>query len=86
MLLNRYEYAPELPWAVPLKVSISLDGKTWTEVASFDKADMVFRVDLQGKGVKARYVRIERLPGADKTQAPGRFHFRNFLVYGRKLY
>lgn len=86
VLLNRYEYAPELPWAVPLKVSISLDGKTWTEVASFDKADMVFRVDLQGKGVKARYVRIERLPGADKTQAPGRFHFRNFLVYGRKLY
>lgn len=86
VLLNRYEYALELPWAVPLKVSFSLDGKTWTEVASFDKADMVFRVDLQGKGVKARYVRIERLPGADKTQAPGRFHFRNFLVYGRKLY
>ena len=55
-------------------------------MATFDKADTVFRVDLQGKGLKARYVRIERLPGTDKTQPPGRFHFRNFLVYGTKLY
>jgi hypothetical protein len=86
VLLNRYEYAPECPWAVPLKVSISLDGKAWTEVATFDKVDMVFRVDLESKGLKARYVRIERLPGTDKAQPPGRFHFRNFLVYGAKLY
>jgi hypothetical protein len=43
-------------------------------------------VDLQGKGLKARFVRIERLPGKDAAQPPGRFHFRNFLVYGKKLY
>lgn len=86
VLLNRYEYAPEMSWAVPLKVSVSLDGKSWTEVASFDKADSLFRVDLQGKGLKARFVRIERLPNKDTTQPPGRFHFRNFLVYGKKLY
>jgi hypothetical protein len=89
VLLNRYEYAPnqeEFQWAAPLKVSVSADGKSWTDVASFDKADSVFRVDLQGKALRARHVRIERLPAADKTQAPGRFHFRNFLVYGRKLY
>ena len=76
----------EFQWAVPLKVSISLDDKAWTEVASFDKADKVFRVDLAGKGLKARHIRIERLPGNDKTKPPGRFHFSNFLVYGRKLY
>ena len=86
VLLNRYEYAPEMSWAVPLKVSVSLDGKSWNEVASFDKADALFRVDLQGKGLKARFVRIERLPNKDTTQPPGRFHFRNFLVYGKKLY
>jgi len=89
VLLNRYEHAAtegEFQWAVPLKVSVSLDGKTWTQVASFEKADAVFRVDLQGKSTKARFVRIERLPATGNTKAPGRFHFRSFLVYGRKLY
>lgn len=89
VLVNRHELAPagaEFQWAVPLKVSASLDGKTWTELARFDKAQAVFRVDLAGKAVKARYVRIERVPGEDKTKPPGRFHFRNFLVYGSKLY
>jgi len=89
VLVNRYEQAPtqgELQWAVPLKVSVSLDGKAWTEVAAFDKAESVFRVNLEGKGIKARFVRIERLPGTDKTKPPGRFHFRNFLVYGWRLY
>ncbi len=89
VLVNGGEHPPtneEFQWAVPLKVSISLDDKAWTEVASFDKADKVFRVDLAGKGLKARYVRIERLPGNEKTTPPGRFHVRNFLVYGRKLY
>jgi hypothetical protein len=86
VLLNRYEYAPEMTWAVPLKVSVSLDGKSWNEVASFDKVDSLFRIDLQGKGLKARFVRIERQPSKDSTQPPGRFHFRNFLVYGKKLY
>lgn len=66
-------------------VSISLDDKA-CQVLSFDKADPVFRVDLSGKGLKARHVRIERLPGNDKTTPPGRFRFSNFLVYGRKLY
>ena len=55
-------------------------------MGSFEKAEAVFRLDLAGKGVKARYVRIERVPGTDKTQPPGRFHFRGFRVYGRKLY
>lgn len=85
VLVNRYEYAPtqdEFQWAVPLKVSVSTDGKAWTEVASFDKAESTYRIDLQNKNLRARYVRIERLPG--KPQA--RFHFRNVIVYGQRLY
>jgi hypothetical protein len=89
VLVNRYEYPPEheeFQWAMPLKVSVSLDGKTWAEVARFEKSEAVFRIDLTDKAVKTRYVRIERVPGEDRTRPPGRFHFRNFLVYGKKLY
>lgn len=88
VLVNRYEFAStqdEFQWAAPLRVSVSADGKTWTEVASFDAAQDVYRVDLQQRGVRAQYVRIERIPDADKTKPPGRFHFRNFLVFGRRL-
>jgi hypothetical protein len=89
ILLNRYEFAPtqdEFQWATPMMVSISTDGKSWTDVAKITKAAPVFRIDLQGKRPRARYVRIERLPDADKSKSPGRFHFRNFLVYGTRLY
>lgn len=88
VLVNRYEYAPdqdEFQWAVPLKVQLSTDGKTWTDTATVDKAEAVMRVDLTGKQ-RARYVRIERQAQSDKSKSPGRLHFRNFLVYGRKLY
>lgn len=89
VLVNRYEYKPEqeeFQWAAPLKVQISTDGKNWTEVATVDKAEAVMRIDLTGKAQRARFVRIERQPPADPNQKPGRLHFRNFLVYGRKLY
>jgi hypothetical protein len=89
VLVNRYEVGPtndEFQWVVPFKVSVSLDGKTWTEVASFDKSEAVFRVDLQGRKLVARYVRAERQPAADKTKPPGRFHLRSFQVFGKKLY
>jgi hypothetical protein len=89
VLVNRYEYNPdqeEFQWAAPIKISISADGKTWTEVASFAKAESVFTVNLQGRHLQARYVRVERQPSEDKSKPPGRFHFRNFLVYGVKKY
>ena len=89
VLLNRYEYAStqdEFQWAAPLKVQVSPDGKTWTEIASFDKAEAVFTVDLKGKNIRARYVRVERLPNGDKKKPPGRLHLRSFLVYGQPLY
>jgi hypothetical protein len=88
LLVNRYEYTPdqeEFKWAAPLQISISEDGKTWTKIGSFEKPDAVFRLDLESHAIRARYVRIERTPAADGTKSNGRFHFRSFLVYGRKL-
>jgi hypothetical protein len=88
VLVNRYELAPgheEFGWAAPLKVLASADGRTWTEVALCPTAETVMRVDLAGKVPRARFIRIERQPPADGKPA-GRLHFRNFLVYGRKLY
>ena len=87
VLVNRYELPSEHPWDVPLKVEVSTDGKQWTQVALLEKAAPVYRVDLRGKAVRARYVRIERQPGPEAAgSGAGRLHMRNFLVYGKKLY
>ncbi|MCW1925045.1 discoidin domain-containing protein [Luteolibacter arcticus] len=86
--VNRYEFKPEqeeFQWAAPFKVLVSTDGKTWTEAATCDKAEAVMRIDLPGKP-RARYVRLERQAPADASKPPGRFHLRNFLVFGRKMY
>lgn len=87
VLVDRYEFAPEKPWDVPLKVEVSTDGKAWTQVALFEKEQDVYRVDLQGKALRAKFVRVERQAGPDAAKPnTGRLHMRNFLVYGRKLY
>jgi hypothetical protein len=87
VLVNRYELPAtneEFLWAAPLKVYTSPDGRAWTEVATCDQADIVMRIDLAGKVPRARFIRIERQV-VDAAKPP-RLHFRNFLVYGRKLY
>lgn len=87
VLVNRYELPPdheEFLWAAPLKVFASPDGKTWTEVATCDKADVVMPIDLAGKVPRAKFIRIERQV-VDKAKPP-RLHFRNLLIYGKKLY
>lgn len=81
VLVNRYEYESELGWAVPLRVSVSADGRSWTPVANFDAAQASYRVDLAGKNIRARYIKAERLNGTKD-----RFHLRGFLVYGKRLY
>ena len=85
--VNRYEYSPdqeEFQWAAPLKVLVSNDGKTWTEVATCDKPEAAMRIDLTAKAPHARFIRLERQPAADPSKPPGRLHFRNLLIYGRK--
>lgn len=89
VLVNRYEYTPEqdeFRWVAPLKVLVSNDGTTWTEVASVERPEAVMRVDLAGKAERVRYLRIERQAREGKTKPPGRLHLRNFLVYGKRLY
>ena len=81
VLVNRYESLDQNQ--VPLKVSVSTDGKTWIELASFLKSEKVFRVDLSGKKVQAKYVRVER------PTTPGRrepFNLRALSIYGQRLY
>src|SRR5439155_11775842 len=56
-LVDRFEFAPESDWAIPLKVSVSADGKTWTPVANFDKMQPLYAVNLAGKSIRARYVK-----------------------------
>lgn len=87
VLVGRYEYPPnhETYKEAPLKVSVSLDNKTWTDVATFDKDETVFRVDLQCQDLKARYVRVERVPTAPDARPFERFNLRSVLVYGKKL-
>lgn len=81
VLVNKYEHPPEKEWAVPLQVSVSPDGKTWTEIARIEKTEDVFSIDLALKKPKAKFVKFQRLPGKKD-----RFHFRAVLVYGKKLY
>ncbi len=81
VIVDRYEHAPEADWSVPIQVSLSTDGKTWTPAGLFENAQPVYRLDLAGKDPRARYVKLERPPG--KTT---RFHLRNILVYGKRLY
>jgi hypothetical protein len=81
VLVNRYEASDA--GQVSLKVSVSADGKAWVEVAAFDKAEKMFRVDLKGKDIRARYVRVERPGEADKRV---NLALRAVWIYGQRLY
>ena len=65
---------------MPLKVSVSEDGGTWTEV--FRTTDPVgpWRIPLSGKATRVLYVKAER--DDDRNEF---FHLAGIRVYGRKL-
>ena len=65
---------------VPIKVSVSEDGKHWTTVFESKEVKKVWQVDLTDKKPRARYVRVQR--SDDRAEY---FHLGNILVYGRKL-
>jgi len=65
---------------VPLKVSVSENGSSWTPVFTSSEAKNIWRIDLNGKNIRARYVRVERTD--DRKEC---FHLRKILVYGRRL-
>jgi hypothetical protein len=51
VLVNRYEYVPEKEWAVPLQISVSPDGKIWTETATIEKTEIELHGALEAKPV-----------------------------------
>ncbi len=48
--------------------------------------ELVFRVDMQGRNLPARYVRAARVPEPRETKPIERFNLRGFMVYGSKSY
>lgn len=58
-------------------VEVSLDGATWTKVATLDRMERVNRINLEGKNARAKFVRVSR-PGKEF------YHLDGFLVYGKK--
>lgn len=80
-LVNRFEMCSDRQ--IPLKVSVSSDGKQWVEVATFTQVDKTYRVDLRNKNIQAQFVRVERPAQAGRNDY---FHLRGILIYGKKLY
>jgi len=75
---------PAMDPTATLRLSISSDGKTWTEVWKTEKIlpqweipvnDFVAGAEIPGR--KARYLRLER-----KSDKPGPFHLKEVEVYG----
>ena len=57
-----------------LRVSLSGDGREWTEVARIERGEKVMRIPLNGE--LAQFVKVEKVGGKLLS-------FRNILVYGR---
>ncbi len=78
IIVNRWENKNYRQSAVPLEVAVSADGKKWSQIFTSDKPDSIWRIDLTGKKISAKYIKVSTKH--DKAQY---FHLRNILVYGR---
>jgi len=63
--------------AVPLKVEVSEDGKVWKEIETLKKAQAVWKIDLKGKDVRGRFIRLTK-------QGHDFLHLNNIRVYGKR--
>lgn len=66
--------------ALPLKVSVSEDGTTWTEVFRTTDPKGPWRIPLEGKATRVQFVKAER---DDERREV--FHLAGVRVYGRRL-
>ncbi len=62
---------------VPLKVEVSEDGKTWQEITTLKKPRAVWKIDLKGKKIRARHIRLTK-------QGHDFLHLNNIRVYGKR--
>lgn len=76
VMVPRYDRKSPVGEALPLKISTSEDGENWKEITEIKWSDSVCRIDLQGKAVKAKWIRASRLYSNEI------FEMRNFIVYG----
>jgi hypothetical protein len=67
--------------AVPFKVEVSEDGKSWKQVAASDQSKDEWAFTFTP--VKARFVRATWTGGPNNKTF---LHFRKFTVHGKKLY
>ena len=65
---------------MPLKVSVSEDGTTWTEVFRTTEQNGPWRIPLSGKAPRVQFVKAER--DDDRNEV---FHLAGVRVYGRRL-
>lgn len=68
---------------LPLVVEVSENGTNWQQVFRTEKNATHWKIDLQGKNIKATHVRVS----SDKPEGKKEFfHLRGIFVYGRKLF
>jgi hypothetical protein len=79
VIVNRYENSGERN--VPLKISASSDGKTWTEIFTSKENLPAWEIDLGKQKVEAQYLRLERAEPRNDF-----LNLRAFRVYGTPLY
>jgi len=75
VIVNRFESNQKRQ--IPLKVLISEDEKTWTEVFTTNKVQGSWTIPLNGD-TRARFIKVEA-----SHEKPEPFHLRNILVYGK---
>ncbi len=66
----------------PLEVLVSEDGQSWQKIYADGQVKSTYRVDLGGKSIRAKYVRVQRTAKAKQDV----YHLSKILVYGKKLY
>lgn len=65
---------------LPMKVSVSEDGKAWTQVFRADKHEAMWRIPLEGKATRVQFIKVER--DDDRKEF---FHLNAIHAYGRRL-
>ena len=68
---------------MPISVSISDDGRKWEKICVLTEGKSYWRIDLSGKTVEARYIRLKRMTESGGKKNP--LHLRAILAYGERL-
>lgn len=65
---------------LPLKVSVSENGQTWTQVFRTEKHQDMWRIPLEGQATRVQFIKVER--DDDRKEF---FHLNAIHAYGRRL-